>query len=138
MTDAHAAPDARRGRAHGLLLLTCLVVALGIIAYCAITSAASSEDDKIAQVTVIIDYDDHWYGSLGGIDSSASYEGTGPASYTISHEGDGALNVAAVIQKSDGSPGTLAVSIETMDGTVLRAASTNAAYGSVTVGWIDP
>lgn len=129
---APASPQQRKKAWFMLLGLIVFIVVTVIIASILIGQATN----RVNQVEVVISYSHPWSGSLGDLGSQATYEGTGPMTYTIT-KGSNPLDVAAVIQKQDESSATLTVSIIKMDGTVLKTASTSAAYGVASVVWID-
>ena len=99
--------------------LACLIPL--IIAVC-IMPAAQAETNW--EVKII--YSGEWSGSAGGT-NSASYEGVGPETLTIS--GD---IVSAVIQKQEDNSDELCVELWT-GGELVESSCTSAGYGAVTV-----
>lgn len=135
------ADEPRKRKVPPLLIVLVCIIAILVIAISwtigLVISGVNDSSNNITQVKVVIDYDGNWSGSLGDIESLATYGGNGSHSYLINAESTGTLDVSASIQKNDDSSSTLTVNIEKMDGTILTTSSTSAAHGVVTVVWTN-
>lgn len=93
-------------------------------------------DDRLDSVVVVISYSGEWSGSYGDLTGTRSVDGSGTTAYVMMRPAGTVWSVSAVMQKSDDSGGMLTVSIEDLDGNVLKTSSTIAAYGVATVAMV--
>jgi hypothetical protein len=82
------------------------------------------------QVKVEVSYSGKWQGAVGDLDGIVSWSGDDPRTLTLARARPvGIWIVSANAQKMDASSSILTISIVRMDGTVIKTASTNTAYG---------
>jgi len=82
----------------------------------------------IKDVKVVVEYPHHWTGYVGQLDVGNGLNETGNYSRLMHKMFDGKWNVFIMAQKEDDSTDILRVSIETLDGKVLKSASTVQPY----------
>jgi hypothetical protein len=82
------------------------------------------------QVKVEVSYSGKWQGAVGDLASIVSWSGDDQRTLTLARTRPvGIWIVSANAQKMDNSSSILTISIVRMDGTVIKTASTNTAYG---------
>jgi hypothetical protein len=82
------------------------------------------------QVKVEVSYSGKWQGAVGDLEGIVSWSGDDPRTLTLARARPvGMWIVSANAQKMDDSSSILTISIVRMDGTVIKTASTNTAYG---------
>lgn len=120
-----------------LIAVTIIIVIIGgAILY---SMYLSSNDNRspnyyspqVNQVKIKVHYSGSWSGAYGDAGSIQSWSGTGDYSLTLNRPSSAISMwiISANAQKQDDSTTTLTISIVTMDGSVLKTASTTAAYG---------
>jgi hypothetical protein len=87
----------------------------------------------ITDVKVVVEYDHHWTGSIGELDVMNGLNETGNYSHLMHKEFGGKWNVYIDAQKEDNSTDILKISIETLDGKVLKSAMTSTPYEMIFV-----
>ena len=87
----------------------------------------------IKDVKVVVEYPHHWTGNFGELDVIHPLNETGNYTHLMHKMFDGKWNVFIMAQKQDNSTDILRVSIETLDGKVLKSVSTIQPYEMVLV-----
>jgi len=114
------------------LTIIFIIMALIVIAAIAVTLSLSSNGSS--QVKIVVEYSGNWSGNYGSLGSQNNYNGTGPQSISVQQD-VAQSDITVTFQKADEGTGTLTVSIEKMDGTVLATSSTSEVHGMVSVSW---
>jgi hypothetical protein len=119
--------EAKRSILVLVVVLAVACVALGLLVG-ALTSGGTG-DERTDQVRVVVNYSGSWSGAVGDLDGVEDWGHNGSYSVVLSR-GDAAMwIVSANAQKGDDSGMMLRISIETLDGVVLKEDVTMAAYG---------
>ncbi len=92
-----------------------------------------SSGSSVTQAKVVVDYNGTWSGEIGTLGGLKSINGTGHQSITVDRGNSTIFVVSAVVHKGDASNANLTVSIESMNGTVIKSDSTTTPLGVVTV-----
>ena len=112
---------------HKIAVLAILVIVILVIW----TALTLNDTFGIKDVRIVVEYDHHWTGGDGQWDVENALSMTGNYSH-VWHWGYGGHWTADVhAQKDDGSNATLRVWIETLDGRILKSATTSEPYGMV-------
>lgn len=110
-----------------------VVVAAVIVFAIVITWALFTNPFGTSDVKVVVTYSHPWSGAIGDLYDIHTWGSTGSYSQTLHRTHSGTWIVTANAQKLDGSSATLTISIQTMDGRVLRSSSTSTPYGMAQV-----
>jgi hypothetical protein len=104
------------------------VIAIVIVAVLALSGSLSTN-----QVKIVVHSSGSWslgYGDQGGINTAT---GSGDREFVLTKSTSGQWSVAASAIKMDMSAAQLTVTIEKMDGSVLKSSSTTTYFGMATV-----
>jgi len=110
----------------GVAIMFAIILALGFL----VGAANEHEHD---QVKVVVTYDGSWSGAYTDVETMQSWSHDGSYSVTLDRPDMDTWIVSANAQKADGGDGVLTISIQDMDGHVLKTASTSTAYGMAQV-----
>jgi hypothetical protein len=122
------APMIRRQR--NPKLLRAIVVAVIVLVFAVVISwAIYAHPFGPTQVKVVVEYSGSWSGAVGDLSHINSWGHDGSYAVILTKSGSGVWIISANAQKDDGSGGTLRISIQNMDGTVIRSASTSQPFG---------
>ena len=117
-----------------MTFLTIIFIIMALIVIAAIAVTMSLTSNGSSQVKIVVEYTGNWSGNYGSMGSQNPYNGTGPRSISVQQD-VAQSDITATFQKTDEGTGTLTVSIEKMDGTLLVSSSTGQVYGAVSVSW---
>jgi len=115
----------KRSAIIGTALLLIICVALGLF----VNAALSANDDRTDQVKVVVNYSGSWSGAYTDVETLQSWSHDGSYSIVLERSDMAMWIVSANAQKDDDSGAMLTISIQDMDGHVLKTASTSTAYG---------
>ncbi len=121
-------------RFRGVAILALAMVAM-VIAFtgCIGNQNSGSSGTSVTQAKVVIDYNGTWNGSVGQLLDLKNVNGTGHKEITVDKGNSSVFQVSALVHKSDASNATLTVSIEYMNGTVIKSDSTSTPFGIAAV-----
>jgi hypothetical protein len=118
---------ARRKNPH--ILRAVIVGGLVLVLAIVISWMLFTQPFSPTQVKVVVEYAHPWSGAIGDLYGINTWGSTGSYTQVLHKTHSGSWIVSANAQKEDGSTATLRISIITMDGKVLRSATTSEPYG---------
>jgi hypothetical protein len=107
-----------------IIIVVAIIVIIGVIILSGLLNSNSN------QVRIRVDYDGTWSGAYSSSSGSFfTWSGTGSKSVVLDRpEGVDDWTIAAEVMKTDYSDHTLTLTIETMNGRILKEVTTNTAF----------
>jgi len=126
----------RKNFVFGVLGAVGLVFLIILFLAASSPSPDSISQSKNRQVKVRVQYDGAWSGSIIDGTTSSNWEGIGDYFKVLTKDDSYGWFVSANAQKQDSYHTRLTISIEDMDGNIIKSASTDSPYG-VTLVSVD-
>jgi hypothetical protein len=122
-----------------LVALGIAVIATSVGLSSLLTGSGTASNAQINEVKVVVNYYGEWSGWVNDT-SVRQVNGTGPETFYIFRSTEGAANgtisVSACVYVTDDNIGSITVSIEKMDGTIIETSSASE-IGTASVNWND-